>query len=296
MIGELPDDTLLIVVSDHGQRARPRPRVRIRMNRILEELGHARMEGDEVDHAHSRAYALVVSPSVPELRVNVNVRGRQPRGIVEPADAAALAEEVAAELEEIRFNGEAPLFGEARKGKRADLRLSPSEDFLSLAADGGKLLDSTLVLGGRSRPLVDFVHVDTRISGIHDRQGVLFLHGPGVRPGPIGQRAVTTAIQELVWQLSDKVDAIDVVLPLLSGLGLAERATTLDLTPMVLHALGLPVARDMAGRPRAGLFAGLPEVEWIDTYEGVDRPPGADGEAESDEEMLERLRSLGYID
>ncbi len=301
LMDELDEDTLLIVVSDHGQRARPRPRVRIRMNRILEELGHARLKkGDEVDYARSRAYALVVSPSVPELRVNVNIAGRQPRGIVEPADAAALAEQVAAELEALRLDGGPPLFGKAgrrvAKGARGDIRLSPSDGFLSLVADGRELLDTELVLSGQSRPLVDFVHIDTRISGIHDRQGVLFVHGPGVRPGPIGQRAVTTAIQELVWQLTDKVDAVDAVLPVLSGLGLIERATTLDLAPMVLHALGLPVARDMAGRPRAGLFRGLPEVEWIDTYEGVDRPPEAGGEAESDEELLERLRSLGYID
>jgi arylsulfatase A-like enzyme len=73
-----------------------------------------------------------------------------------------------------------------------------------------------------------------------------------------------------------------------------ERVSTLDLTPTLLYALGLPVARDMAGRPRTDLFSGLGEPRWVDTYEGAPRRPPAAAPT-SDEELLERLRSLGYI-
>jgi hypothetical protein len=115
-----------------------------------------------------------------------------------------------------------------------------------------------------------------------------------VRPGPVGQRVVSTALQELLWHLTDKAEAVDVLLRPLSAVGMIEHVTTLDLTPTLLYALGLPVARDMAGRPRTDLFAGLGEPRWIDTYEGA--PPQKPlAPPTSDEELLERLRSLGYM-
>ncbi|MCP3911377.1 MAG: hypothetical protein GY713_10520 [Actinomycetia bacterium] len=136
----------------------------------------------------------------------------------------------------------------------------------------------------------------TDISGDHDRQGVLFLHGPGVLRGPLGQRVATTALQEILHRLTDRLDALDRWLPWLGRLGLIERATTLDLTPTVLHALDLPVGRDMAGRPLTELLA-AGEPSWVDSHDApadpeADRRPPEEG---ADEEVLERLEALGYI-
>ncbi len=85
-------------------------------------------------------------------------------------------------------------------------------------------------------------------------------------------------------------------MPALRRLGLVERASTLDLTPTVLYALGLPVARDMAGRPLVGLFSAPREVEWVASYETPGEQPPAGEEDPADEEYLERLRALGYVD
>jgi arylsulfatase A-like enzyme len=79
-------------------------------------------------------------------------------------------------------------------------------------------------------------------------------------------------------------------------------ATVLDITPTILALYGLPTAQDMDGRPIA---AGLkPEVvrrvareTRFQTYETA----RAEGKSEEplrspvDEELRERLRSLGYI-
>jgi hypothetical protein len=106
---------------------------------------------------------------------------------------------------------------------------------------------------------------------------------------------VTTALQEVLWRLTDKVGPIDVVLPPLRGLGLIERATTLDLAPTVLYTLGLPVARDMAGRPLTELFSGPEGAKWTASYDGRVGTPARREEPGADAEVLERLRSLGYI-
>jgi hypothetical protein len=70
--------------------------------------------------------------------------------------------------------------------------------------------------------------------------------------------------------------------------------TDLDLLPLTLALVGYPVSRELGGRvPTACLDLG-PERPAIDTY-GT-RPPGAEAaSSDYDPEMLERLRSLGYL-
>ena len=72
-----------------------------------------------------------------------------------------------------------------------------------------------------------------------------------------------------------------------------------DVAPTILYVLGVPISRELAGRPVMQMFA--PEflsrfpVREVATY-GERRSTGAVREGEPlDEEMVERLRSLGYV-
>jgi arylsulfatase A-like enzyme len=75
--------------------------------------------------------------------------------------------------------------------------------------------------------------------------------------------------------------------------------TVLDVAPTILHALGVPIAQDLDGRVADALFeadalARYP-IRSVETYglKGtVSRPRSGQP---LDEEMLERLRSLGYV-
>jgi predicted AlkP superfamily phosphohydrolase/phosphomutase len=78
-------------------------------------------------------------------------------------------------------------------------------------------------------------------------------------------------------------------------------ASVMDVTPTILALFGEPVARDMDGYVLTDVideaFLKRNPVDYIDTYESG--APDAEGEAlESpvDEEIKERLRSLGYIE
>lgn len=200
-------------------------------------------------------------------------------------------------LRDVRFENGEPLFSEIRSepiGSRrrtaSDLELVPRTDLWD-----PDQIARTLLVGKDRIPLSRFAAIDTTISGAHDRQGVLFLHGPGVRPQYLGQRVFASPIQECVWTLTDKIDAVDWLLRPMQALGLLDKATTLDLTPMVLHVLGEPVAKDMAGRPHPAFWSAIPPLEWVDTYEDGTRPRQTDEEGAADDEELERLRSLGYI-
>jgi predicted AlkP superfamily pyrophosphatase or phosphodiesterase len=80
-----------------------------------------------------------------------------------------------------------------------------------------------------------------------------------------------------------------------------EDASVVDVTPTMLAYLGLPVARDMDGKPMIDLFEdGFLEtspVSYVDTYEtGEPRGDEAPLESPMDEGLKEKLRALGYID
>ena len=100
---------------------------------------------------------------------------------------------------------------------------------------------------------------------MHREQGTIILSGPDIVPG--------TSI---------------------------EGASVLDVTPTVLVLSGLPVGRDMDGKPLVAAidqaFLARHPVTYLDTYEVA----GAGGDTEPvespmDDEVKEMLRSLGYI-
>lgn len=104
------------------------------------------------------------------------------------------------------------------------------------------------------------------LSGAHRPDGVLLASGPGIRQG------------------------VEI-----------EGASIYDVTPTILHALGLPVGEDMDGRVLTGLFeeplasrADAKIPTWDQDRE--DRPAEQAPPKEVEDKVLEHLRSLGYID
>ncbi len=84
-----------------------------------------------------------------------------------------------------------------------------------------------------------------------------------------------------------------------------EKATVLDIMPTILAMAGVPPAADLDGHILLDAFT--PDLrqrvekrmaDEVDSYEGIVPPRSADAQAgkEVDEEILRRLRSLGYID
>jgi hypothetical protein len=77
------------------------------------------------------------------------------------------------------------------------------------------------------------------------------------------------------------------------------QAKATDLAPTLLYALGLPVSRELAGRPLQSMFApafaARYRVRSVDTYGRRLARPVERSDSTLDEEMIERLRSLGYV-
>ncbi|MCZ7618470.1 MAG: alkaline phosphatase family protein [Myxococcota bacterium] len=141
----------------------------------------------------------------------------------------------------------------------------------------------------------------------------LLLHGERVRDAyRLVDRELATILEALgdnmtVFLVSDHGAAPDVEtgfgghrlegVLVAAGPGVEQRAERLDLsiydvTPTILAGLGLPVARDMASRPRTELIASHVTVRWLDSF-------GHEAEASArhiDRSTEEQLRALGYVE
>ena len=67
-----------------------------------------------------------------------------------------------------------------------------------------------------------------------------------------------------------------------------------DIAPTVLSVLGVPVSRELPGAPVPILFATMP-ARYVDTYGRPFAAPVSREGKPLDQEMIDRLRSLGYI-
>jgi predicted AlkP superfamily phosphohydrolase/phosphomutase/tetratricopeptide (TPR) repeat protein len=138
-------------------------------------------------------------------------------------------------------------------------KLDPGTEIVVLSDHGFR--------NGGGRPPDDPPYIEGKPGLWHRRYGIFMMAGPVTRPG----RLDTTSL--------------------------------LDIAPTVLYLLGLPRAEDMPGRVvqeaiDPAFRARVPE-RTIATYEGLGKSsrPAADLVADSrvDDEMIEKLRSLGYI-
>jgi hypothetical protein len=82
--------------------------------------------------------------------------------------------------------------------------------------------------------------------------------------------------------------------------GTIKGARLFDVTPTILYAMGEPLARDMDGRALTEAFSEAPprmrDEQWVRTY-GTGTKPAKDRapSREAEQEMLDDLRTLGYI-
>lgn len=217
-IGELIElagpETTVLVVSDHGMQ---RMDGKVNLNEWLLENGYLHLteavEGPtplrtaNVDWGRTRAFAKGYGG-----QIYLNVRGREQAGCVEPGDADALLDEIAAGLEKLTAPDGRPLSVQAFRGR--DLYSGPHADRcpdLCVQFDECRYLTSDLIgLGRLVTPIRDLGFDD----GAHAPDGFFAMAGPEV--------------------------------PML---GRFAALHLYDVAPTVLDLLGQPVPSDWEGQP-----------------------------------------------
>jgi len=217
-----------------------------------------------IDWTRTRAYRVPLQ--YPAEGIEINLRGRQPEGIVEPgAEYEALCSEIVEALRELTHPEDGrPLVHEAyrREEVYSGPFLEEMPDIVLLtdpAYDGGADVDRLITQIPRS-----FL---TRISGDHLMEGVLIMRGEGlVRRG-------------------ERIEGAEIT----------------DLAPTILYAMGCPIPRDMDGR----VLEEALEPDYLAQHPvvygeplGVGREERPAGEVYSDEDEMgirRALEGLGYI-
>ncbi len=208
---------------------------------------------DDVDWSRTVAYSIGHVG-----QIYVNLKGREPEGIIEPGAAYEEAcERVIDALQELRHpeTGQ-PLVDEVIRGDQV-----VQGPYASRSADLHVVLDGYRAI---AFPLfaTDNQIVTQQIrgdSGSHRRHGVLIGWGNGVKSGET-----------------------------------VEGAQIMDLAPTILHLMGLRVPDDMDGRVLTETLSLTRAVEY-EQVAGAETKAEEGLSAEETAEVEERLRSLGYL-
>jgi predicted AlkP superfamily phosphohydrolase/phosphomutase len=235
--------------------------IRVRLPvRLGDRVRRYMMNADQYDWSRTRAYRF---PIYHLEAIAINLKGRQPEGIVEPGDEyERLRDEIIQELRKLRVPGtDEPLVREIYK--REEIFSGPYTErapdiIFSLAPDydGSREIGLDGDFFGPMPPSALINH-----NGWHDRDGIFIAAGPSVQVGM-------------------KLD----------------HAHLLDVAPTVLYTLGLPIPTDMDGRVLTEVFTIQHEQQWEEAAP-ITAAVGTSTVLSSAEEadIKERLRNLGYL-
>ncbi len=303
LVAALPDDTTIVVMSDHGHGPL---RNFLYVNNFLKQRGYLKIKNapasqlknlafragltprtvygmllnlglgklrrtldkrrggrgmlkrfflslNDVDWANTRAYSVGYIGEV-----HLNLKGREPRGVVEPGAAyETLRDELIRELRAMRLPDGSPLVEQIWKKEEiySGAHVFDAPDILFLP----KNLE-TIAFGDFEFGSNKILEPSYGVSSSHRMNGILIAAGAPIR----------------------------------AQARLAPTPNLTDLAPTILHALHLPVPPDMNGRVLNEIFADARAVE----YGGSAAAERADGEGYSEDEqaqVIERLKDLGYI-
>lgn len=263
LLEEIDDETAVMILSDHGFGLRTPWKVHVNMNPLLEFLGERTwVESDDkgwVDYSKTRlfdSYQLTKALG----RVMVNVKGRQPEGIVPIEDVDEVLEEVRERLNNLRTTSGDRVFRSVVVSRNAGTANSDGDIRVALNED---CLADSIVDGERLFPVSRFIRAEW-MPGNHRIDGIFVGYG-----GPFKRGASI------------------------------HNAGILDIAPTLLKIAGIPPANDMDGRAldrafrkdvRGKLVQGV-----VPSYARTAFDGNVDTHSPADSLILEQLRALGYI-
>lgn len=256
-------ETVVAVVSDHGGGIKARGELNFTLSPVLEQWGLLKLLPDReaVDWTQTRISDSTLQVWHEERTLFVNQRPEGPfHGNPPEVEELQLLKSVAHRLKWLKVTTGQPLVTQVRVVPASEK--GPAH--LSVRMNVRLSPKETVRGEGVELPLSHVVWPRI-LTGTHRLNGILAMAGPGIRPG-----------------------------------ARLRAASVLDVTPTLLYFLDLPVGEDMAGRVlleavEPGLKRARP-VRWIPTHEtGGPRAATPSKGSSADLEMLEELRSLGYV-
>jgi predicted AlkP superfamily phosphohydrolase/phosphomutase len=258
-----------MIISDHGFKKLNPPESYywpFRFNSILEKIGLLEFKGVDINWAETLVYSKNIGTWKGSYfkGLNLNIKRREPQGII-------------SKKEYNRY-----LYLEQVKDLLRDIKYFPSKrkllEFISFPIQGKEkydiyirinepsFRDHFLLIKGKKYPLsilFDYGQMTGYHEGYPPPPGVFIVSGPGLKKG---------------YMVKD----IDIF----------------DIFPTILYIFRLPVPLDIKGDVVKKIFIGRQDFGYrtISSYENAgNKVLKTPQRSELDEEILEKLRSLGYI-
>ncbi len=260
VVAAMPKNTNFILISDHGFGPLPEEFVKVSLDidAVLAKVGLLAKSGSNIDFSKTKVYNYGSAGFQMQKKLRYAMKGRENGGTVTTETKAAVKAEVAKVLAEVTYTSGKPVFA-LRDAKPHEVEKGADLVVDVLPAEPSKELRF------RGQSLTGLVQDVVEHSGGHGwlPPGVFIAAGPDIDP---------------------KAN--------LSGIRIH------DITPTVLYGMGLPVAQDFNGKAYEQLytssFRAAHPKQTIASY-GKAGSGQATESKQTDEEMLEQLRALGYI-
>lgn len=207
---------------------------------------------NDVDWANTRAYSIGYIGEV-----HLNVRGREPHGIVERgAEYERVRDQLIADLQTLKLPDGSSLIENIWKKEEVydGAHLDDAPDILFFP----RRLE-TIAFGDFEFGSNRIVEPSYGVSSSHRMNGIFIASGPGIAP---------------VANL--------------------HASSLIDLAPTILNLLDVPIPRDMDGRVLTEIFSAARAVAYGGSSE-LERSRGEAYSLEQEAEVIERLQDLGYI-
>jgi hypothetical protein len=170
-------------------------------------------------------------------------------------------------------------------------------DLLTVYLPGLDIAQHALLRSGDTSPLASSAMTE-RVRGIEEYYAFLDAAlGRWLYAGPMANRQIVVVTQPgRVQQPSAGLMAVQGAG---AGIGTSGGLSPTDVAPTILTALGVPTAGNLAGTPARSMFSEMFQAKYparaVVTY-GERRRPGQTRTGKPlDREMIERMRSLGYV-
>ncbi len=241
-------------------------RPKAKQRAALASLAYYHVFYNSIDWSRTKAYMASNS----EQGIYINLKGREPFGIVDPADYDAVCNEVEQALRALTDESGRPLL--TRFYRRGDVYTGPytdrAPDLIFFLDEGAHLAE--IQMGGGTL----FRDVDWRTgTGNHRMEGFFLAHGPGIAHGP------------------GNCPSGDLTIGII------------DVLPTILYTMGLPIPEDLDGSLIETIFTDAYLQENEPVYRGVSSGGGGGWDKGEDvfdrseeADLQDRMRSLGYMD
>lgn len=216
--------------------------------RVIETVPRSKIgEFPDIDWENTKAYSLTIES------IFINLKGREPNGIVSKKEYEKLRNEISKKLKQLK---------DPETGKKVVKKVYKKEEIYS-----GENMDKIPDLLVETHDgylscenFSDMIFKSSWMSGNHKRNGILFMCGADIKKGKI-------------------------------------KARVYDISPTILHIMGMPIPSDMDGKVLKVFKKGSKVSRRKVKHEKVigERKKHFEFSKEDEEKIKERLRSLGYM-